>query len=158
MHSTFESHLVVLYVIGRKYFVRSKSENFEAQIYIYICLFGPKRDEVTGEWKKLHTEELRDLYSLPNIVRVVKSIRVRWVGIGGVGEGRGVHRVLLGKPERKRPLGRPRRRWEDNIKMDLQEVEGGCGDWMELVQDRDMWRALVSTLRNLRIPKMQGIS
>ena len=72
--------------------------------------------------------------------------------------GRGVYRVLVGKPERKRPLRRPRRRWEDNIKMDLQEVGGGCGDWMELAQDRDRWRALVSTVMNLRVPKMRGIS
>ena len=69
-----------------------------------------------------------------------------------------VHRVLVGKPEGKRPLGRPRRRWEDNIKMDLQEVRGGCGDWMELAQDRDRWRALVSTVMNLGVPKMRGIS
>ena len=75
-----------------------------------------------------------------------------------MGEGRGVHSVLVGKPEGKRPLGRPRRRWEDNIKMDIQEVEGGCGDWMELVQDRERWRALVSTVRNLRVPKMRRIS
>ena len=73
-------------------------------------------------------------------------------------EGRGVHRVLVGKPEEKRPLGRPRRRWEDNIKMDLQEVGGVCGDWMELAQDRDRWRAFVSTVRNLRVPKMREIS
>ena len=75
-----------------------------------------------------------------------------------MGEGRGVHRVLIGKPEGKRTLGKPRRRWEDNIKMDLQEVRGGCGDWMELAQHRDRWRALVNTARNLRVPKMQGIS
>ena len=75
-----------------------------------------------------------------------------------MGQGRGVHRVLMGKPEGKRPLGRPRRRWEDNIKMDLQEVGEGCEDWMELAQDRDKWRALVSTVMNLRVPKMRGIS
>jgi len=99
-------------------------------------VFGSKRDEVTGEWRKLHNEERRDLYSLPNIVRVVKSRRMRWAGhVAHVGEGRGVHRVLVGKPEGKRPLGRPRRRWEDNIKMDLREVRGG-GEWMELAQDR----------------------
>ena len=75
-----------------------------------------------------------------------------------MGEGRGVHRVLVGKPEGKRPLGRPRCRWEYNIKMDLQEVGGSCGDWMELTQDRDRWRALVGTVRNLRVPKILGIS
>ena len=74
-----------------------------------------------------------------------------------MGEVRGVHRFLVGKPEGKRPLGRPRRRWEDNIKMDLQEVGWSCGDWMELAQDRDRWRALVGTVRNLRVPKMRGI-
>jgi hypothetical protein len=75
-----------------------------------------------------------------------------------MGEGRGVYRVLVGKPEEKGPLGRPRRRWEDNIKVDIQEVGGGCGDWMELAQDRDGWRALVGTVRNIRVPKMRGIS
>ena len=75
-----------------------------------------------------------------------------------MGEGRGVYRVLVGKPEGKRPLGRARRRWEDNIKMDLQEMGGGCGDWMELARDRGSWRALVSTVMNLGVPKMQGIS
>jgi hypothetical protein len=85
-------------------------------------VFGRKRDEVTGEWRKLHNEELNDLYPLPNIVRVVKSRRMRWAGhVARIGEDRGVHRVLVGKPEGKRILGRPRRRWEDNIKMDLQE-------------------------------------
>ena len=83
---------------------------------------------------------------------------MRWAGhVARMGEGRGAHRVLIGKPEGKRPLGRPRRRWEDNIKMGLQ-MGSGCGDWMELVQDRDRWRALVSTVRNLRVPKMRGIS
>ena len=119
-------------------------------------VFGPKRDEVTGEWRKLHNEEISELYSLPNIVRVVKSKRMRWAGhVARMGEGRGVHRVLVVKPEGKGPLGRPRRRWEDNIKMDLQDVGGRCGDWMELAQDRDRWRALVSTVRNLRVPKMR---
>ena len=119
---------------------------------------GPKRDEVTGEWRKLHNEELSALHSLPNIVRVVKSRRMRWVGHVARMGGKGVYRVLVGKPEGKIPLGRPRRRWEDNIKMDLQEVGGACGDWMELVQDRDRRRALVSTVMNLRVPKMRGIS
>jgi len=95
-------------------------------------VFGPKRDEVTGEWRKLHNV-LSDLYSSPNIVRVVKSRRMRWAGhVARMGEGRGVYRVLVVKPEGKRPLGSPRRIWEDNIKMDLQEVGRGCEDWMEL--------------------------
>jgi len=90
---------------------------------------------------------------------VIKSRRMRWAGhVARMGEGRGVHRVLVGKPEGKRPLGRPRRRWEDNIKMDLQKVGGSCGDWMELSQDRDRWRALVSTVINLRVLNMRGIS
>jgi hypothetical protein len=91
-------------------------------------IFGPNRDEVTGVWKKLHNKKLRDLYSSPTIVRVIKLRRMRWAGhVAQMGEGRGVYRVLVGKPEGKRQLGRPRRRWEDNIKMDLQEV--GCGVW-----------------------------
>jgi len=94
-------------------------------------IFGSKRDEVTGEWRKLHNEELNDLYSSPNIVRVIKSRRMRWAGnVARMGERereRGVYRVLVGKPEGKRPLWRPRCRWEDNIKMDLQEV--GCGEY-----------------------------
>ena len=122
-------------------------------------VFEPKRDEITGEWRKLHNEELRDLYSLPNIARVVKSRRMRWAGhVALMGEGRGMYRVLVGKPEGKRPLGRPICRWEDNIKMDLQEVVGSCGDWTELAEDRDRWRALVSTVMNLGVPKMRGIS
>jgi hypothetical protein len=116
-------------------------------------VFGSKRDEVTGEWRKLHNEELNDLYSLPNIVRVVKSRRMKWAGhVAHTGEERGVYRVLVGKPEGKRPLGRPRRRWEDNIKMDVQEVGGGRGDWMELAQYRDGWWAVASTVKNLRVP------
>jgi hypothetical protein len=116
-------------------------------------VFGPERDEVTGEWIKLHNEELNYLYPLPNIVRVVKSRRMRWAGhVARMGEDRGVHRVLVGRPEGKRPLVRPRRRCEDNIKMDLQEIGGGRGDWMDLVQDRDRWRALVGTVRDFRVP------
>ena len=94
-----------------------------------------------------------DLFSSRNLLRVIISRRVRWAGhVVRMGGRRGVYRVLVGKAEGKRPYGRPRRRWEDNIKMDLQEVGGGCGDWMELAQDRESWRALVSTVMNFRVP------
>ena len=116
-------------------------------------IFGPKRDEVIEEWRKQHNEELNDLYSSPNIVWVIKSRRMRKAGhVARMGERRGVYRVLVAKHEGKRPLARPRRRWEDNIKTDLQEV--GCGglDWIKLAQDRDRWRSLVNTVMNLRVP------
>jgi hypothetical protein len=115
-------------------------------------VFGPKRKDATGEWRKLHDEKLNDLYSLPNILRVVKSRRMRWAEhVARMGEEKVGHRVLVVKPEGKRTLGRPRRRWEYNIKMDVQEVGGGGGDWMGLAQDRDRWRALVSTVKNLQV-------
>ena len=110
-------------------------------------------NRMSEEWRKLHNEELNDLYPLPNIVRVVKSRQMRWAGhVVRMGEDRVVHRVLVGKPEGKRPLGRPRRRWENNIKMDLQEVGGGRGDWIELAKDRDRWWALAGTVRDFRVP------
>ena len=116
-------------------------------------IFGPRRDEVTREWRRLHNEELNDLYSSPNSVQVIKSRRMRWAGhVARMGEERGVYRVLVGKPEEKRPLGGPRRRWVDNIRMDLQEVRYGSVDWIGLAQDRDKWRTLVSTVMNLRVP------
>ena len=100
--------------------------------------FGPRRDEVTGEWRRLHNEELNDLYCSPNIVWVIKWRRMRWAGhVACMGEERGVYRVLVGKPEGRRPMGRPRRRWVDNIMMDLQEVGCGYMDWIGLAQDRD---------------------
>ena len=93
-------------------------------------IFGSKRDEVTGEWRKQHNEELNDLYSLPSIVRVIKSRRMRWAGhVARMGQRRGAYRILVRKPEGRRPLGRPRRRWEDNIKIDNQNV--GCGDVLD---------------------------
>ena len=116
-------------------------------------IFGPRRDKVTGELRRLHNEELNDLYPSPDIVRVIKSRKMRWAGnVTRMGEERGVYRVLVGKLEGKRPLGRPRRRWVDNIRTDLQEVGCGYMDWNGLAQDRDRWRTLVSAVMNLRVP------
>jgi hypothetical protein len=101
-------------------------------------IFGPKRDEVTGGWRKLHNEELRDVYSSPSIIRIIKSRRMRWVRhVARMGEKRNAYRLLVGKPEGKRPLGRSRRRWVDNIKMDLLEIGWGGVDWIGQAQDRD---------------------
>jgi hypothetical protein len=116
-------------------------------------IFEPKRDEATGEWRRLHNDELNDLYSSPNIIRVMKSRRMRWTGhVARMGEKRGANRILVGRPEGRRPLGRPRCRWEDNIKIDLQDVGWWGMEWIELAQDRDRWRTLVNAVMNLRVP------
>ena len=115
-------------------------------------IFGPRRDEVTGNWRRLHNEELNDLYSSPNIARMIKSRRMRLSGhVARMGEERGVYRVLAEKPKGRRPLGRPTCRWVDNIRMDLQEVGCGYVDWIGLAQDRDRWWTLVSALMKLRV-------
>jgi hypothetical protein len=115
-------------------------------------IFGPKRDEVTGEWRRLHDKELYALYSSPNTIRVIKSGRLRWAGhVARTGERRGAYRALVGKPEGRRPLGRTRRRLDDNIKMDLLEFRWGGVFWIDLAEDRDRWRALVYTVINLRV-------
>jgi hypothetical protein len=115
-------------------------------------IFGPKREE-DGSWRKLHNDEIHNLYSSPNIIRVIKSRRFRWAGhVARMGEGRGVYRVLVGRPEGKRKLGRPRRRWEDNIKMKLREIGIDRANWIHLAQDRVLWRACVNKVMNLRVP------
>jgi hypothetical protein len=115
-------------------------------------IFGPKRDEVTGEWRKLHSDELYNLYSSPNIIRQIKSSRMRRTGhVARMGEEINVYKVLVGKPEGKRPLGSPRRRWKDGIRIDLREIGGGSVEWIQLAQDTDRWRALVNTVMNLRV-------
>ncbi|KAJ4443996.1 hypothetical protein ANN_05785 [Periplaneta americana] len=114
-------------------------------------IFGAKRDEVTGEWRKLHNTELHALYSSPDIIRNIKSRRLSWAGhVARMGECRNAYRVLVRRPEGKRPLGRPRRRWEDNIKMDLREVGYEDREWINFGQDRDRWRAYVRAAMNLR--------
>jgi hypothetical protein len=132
--------------LGEEYILRV----FENSVLRKI--FEPKREE-DGSWRKLHNDELHGLYSSPNNVRVIKSRRMRWAGhVARMGEGRGAYRVLVGRPEGKIPLGRPRRRWEDNIKIDLREIAIDWANWIRLAQDRVQWRAFVNTLMNLRVP------
>jgi len=116
-------------------------------------IFGPKRDEVTGEWRKLRNEELSDIYPYPNIVQMIKSRRMRWAdNAESMLERKGVYRVLVEKLDGKRPLGRPRCRWKDNITEDFQEVGRRGIDWIDLAHDRDRWRALVNVVMNFRVP------
>jgi hypothetical protein len=116
-------------------------------------VFGPKKAGVTGGWRKLYNEELHNLYSSPSIIRIITSRRMRWAGhVARMGEKRNVYKLLVRKPEGKRPLGRPRCRWIDNIKMDLSEIGLGVVDWIGLAQDRYRWRALVNSVMNLRVP------
>jgi hypothetical protein len=117
-----------------------------------VLIFGPKREEV-GPWRKLHNDQLHSLYSSLKIVRTIKSRRMRWAGhVALMGEGRGVYRVLVGKPEGKRPLGRPRHKWEDNIKLDLRERGIDGANWIQLAQDRVQWQSFVNTVMNLQDP------
>jgi hypothetical protein len=116
-------------------------------------IFGPKRDAVTGGWIKLHNEELHNLYSSPSIIRIIMSRRMRWAGhVDRMEQKRNVYRLLVGKPEENRLLGRPRRKWMDNIKMGLLETGVSVVDWIGLAQDRYRWTALVNSVMNLRVP------
>jgi hypothetical protein len=118
-----------------------------------LRIFVPKRDRVTGGWRKLHNVELHNLYSSRSIIRIINWRRMRWAGhMARMGEKRNVYRVLLGKPEGNRPLGRPRHRWIDNIKLSLLAISLGVVHWIDLAQDKYSWRALVNTVMNLRVP------
>jgi hypothetical protein len=120
-------------------------------------IFGPKSDEVTGVWRKLNSGELHNLYSSRDITRQIKSRRMRWVGhVARMGQGRNVYRVLVGKSEGKRPLERPRRRWENGIKMDVREISWWGVEWIHLAQDGDRWRAVVNAVMNLRVLAPRG--
>jgi hypothetical protein len=115
-------------------------------------IFEPKREE-DGSWTKLHNDELHSLYSSPNIVRVITSRRMRWAGhMARMGEVRGVYRILVRRPEDKRPLGRPKHRREDNNKMDLREIGIDEANWIRLAKDTVQWRAFMDTVMNLRVP------
>jgi hypothetical protein len=135
----------------RKYIPVTATSNFISFLTKGI-IFPNNLETSTGEWRKLHNEKLHDLYSSSTTLRVIKSRKMRWAGhVTRKGEGRGIHRVLVGKPEGKRPMGKPIRRWEDNIKMDLQVL--GCEGmhWIELAQGRDRWWAFVNAVMNLRV-------
>jgi hypothetical protein len=144
--------------------VSSKNGNKSTAVRFYITffslcskklrrIFSPKRDEVIGDWRKLHNEEPHNLYSSPNIIRMIKSRRLRWVGhVARMGAKRIAYNRLVGKPAGKSPLQRPRCRWVDNIKIDLREIGWDCMDWINLAQDRDQWRALVNKVMNLWVP------
>jgi hypothetical protein len=129
-------------------------EEYRLRVFEYTVLriiFGPKKDEVVGGWRKLHNEELHNLYSSPSIIIIIKS-RMKWAGhVARMGEKRNAYTILVGKPEGKRPLGKTRRRWEYNITMDLREIGWGGMDLIDLAQDRDRWRVLVNTVKNLRV-------
>jgi hypothetical protein len=116
-------------------------------------IFGPKRDEVTGDWRKLHNEGYHNLDSSPSIIGIIKSRRMRWAGhVARMGAKKNAYRILVGNPEGKRPLGRPTRRWVGNIKMQLREIGLDGMEWIELHQNRDQWRAIVNAVMNLRVP------
>jgi hypothetical protein len=113
--------------------------------------FGPKSDDVTLDWRRLHNEKLNDLESSPNIILVIKSRGMSWAGhVSRMGEERGAYRILMGVSEERRQLGRLRRRWDNSIKIDLQEVVRERVDWIDMAQDRDRWRAVVNAVMNFR--------
>jgi hypothetical protein len=151
-------HLVAVPVVlyGCETWSVTVREEYKLRVFenrVLRRIFGPKRDGVTGGWRKLHNEEIHNLYCSPSIIRIIKSRRMRWAGhVARMGEKRNVYRLLVGNPEGKRPLGRPRRRSIDNIKMDLLEIGLDVVVWIGLAQDRYRWRTLVNSVTNLRVP------
>jgi hypothetical protein len=145
---------VVLY--GRETWSLTLREEHRLRVFenrVLRMIFGLKRKE-DGSWRKLHNDEIHSLYSSPNIVRVIQSRRMRWAGhVARKGEGKGVYRVLVGRPKGKRPLGRHRCRWEDNVKLDLREIGLDGANWIHLAQDRVQWRVCVNTVMNIRVPE-----
>jgi hypothetical protein len=115
-------------------------------------IFGPKRDEVTGGWRKLHEEELHNLYYSPSIIRMFRSRKMRWAGHLVQMEKMIAYKILVGRPEGKNPLRRRRRRWEDDIRIDLREIGWSGMEWIDLAQVRDQWRALVKPVMNTLVP------
>jgi hypothetical protein len=116
-------------------------------------IFGPERDEATGDWRKLRIEELHDLHSSPSIIRIIKAMRMRWAGrVARMVEKRNAYRLLVGSPEGRGPLGRPRHRWLGTITMDLVDVGWGDVDWIGLAKNSDKWRAVVNSVLKLRVP------
>jgi hypothetical protein len=140
-------------VLKQATFLCKIEEGFGSKIRQEFNLNSRARDEVTGEWRKLHNKELCNLYSSLSIIKIIKSGRMKWAGhIARMGEKRNAYRLLVGKPEGKRPLGRLRRRWVYSIRMDLGEVGWGDVDWIGLAEDRNRWRALVNSVLILRVP------
>jgi hypothetical protein len=140
---------VVLYGCESWYLTLREEHRLKVFENRVLIIFGPKRDEVTGGWRKLHNEELHNLYSSPSITN---SRRMRWAGhVARMGPKRNAYRILVGKPGGKRPLGRPRRRRVDNIKLDLRDIKWDGVDWIRMVQDRDQWKALANTVLNLPV-------
>jgi hypothetical protein len=137
----------------KTYYYELDNKHYSLNLMPFLFLYGPKRDGVREGWRKLHKEKLHNLYSSPNIIRIIKSRRMRRAGhVARMGEKRNMCRLLVGKPEGKRPLGRLRHRWIDNIKMDLLEIGLADVDWIGLAQDRCKWRALVKVVMHLWVP------
>jgi hypothetical protein len=156
IHTAYKTIILPVVLYGCETWSLTLREEHRLRVFenrVLRRIFGPKRDEVMGEWRKFHNEELRDLYSSPSIIRIIKSRRMRWAGhVARMGEKRNVYRLFVGKQGGKRPLGRPRRWLVDNIRMDLGEVRLGDMDWIGLAKDRNRWRAVVNSVLNLRVP------